>query len=67
MSFKTVWLGWRRKVHDILEVGGDAHPMAHVVNVFLVILIILNGIAFAAESFRADTGKLDGIVGRNEV
>jgi voltage-gated potassium channel len=50
MSFKTVWLGWRRKVHDILEVGGDAHPMAHVVNVFLVVLIILNGLAFATET-----------------
>ncbi len=50
MIFKTVWLGWRRKVHDILEVGGDAHPVAHVVNVFLVILIILNGVAFAAET-----------------
>lgn len=50
MSLKTVWLGWRRTVHDVLEVGGDAHPAAHIINVFLVILIILNGLAFAAET-----------------
>jgi hypothetical protein len=50
MSEPTVWRRWRRKVHDILEVGGDAHPAGYVVNGFIVILIILNAIAFAAET-----------------
>ena len=50
MSFKTVWRDWRVKVHDILEVGGDAHPAGRVVNIFLVTLIIANGVAFAAET-----------------
>jgi voltage-gated potassium channel len=50
MRGPTVWRHWRRKVHDILEVGGDAHPAAHVVTTFIVILIILNAIAFAAET-----------------
>jgi len=48
MSFKTAWRCWRLKVHDILEVGGDAHPVGRIVNVFLVSLIIANGIAFTA-------------------
>ncbi len=34
----------------MLEVGGEAHPVGRVVNIFLVILIILNGVAFAAET-----------------
>ena len=46
----TAWRRWRRKVHDILEVGGDAHPAAHAVTGFIVALIILNAIAFAAET-----------------
>lgn len=50
MSFKTVWRSWRVKVHDVLEVGGEAHPMGRVVNGFLVTLIIANGIAFTAET-----------------
>ena len=50
MSEPTVWRRWRRKVHDILEVGGDAHPAGYVVNGFIVILIILNAFAFAAET-----------------
>jgi voltage-gated potassium channel len=50
MSFKTAWRSWRLKVHDILEVGGDAHPVGRIVNVFLVSLIIANGIAFTAET-----------------
>jgi voltage-gated potassium channel len=50
MSEPTVGRRWRRKVHDILEVGGDAHPAGYVVNGFIVILIILNAIAFAAET-----------------
>lgn len=47
---KTDWRRWRRKVHDILEVGGDAHPAAYAFNAFIVTLIILNAIAFAAET-----------------
>jgi voltage-gated potassium channel len=50
MSFVTVWRSWRLKVHDILEVGGDAHPIGRVINGFLVALIIANGIAFTAET-----------------
>ena len=36
----------RREVHDILEVGGDAHPMGRVVNGFIITLIFLNAITF---------------------
>lgn len=50
MAQETVWRRWRRKVHDILEVGGDAHPAARAVTAFIVALIILNAIAFAAET-----------------
>lgn len=50
MAEPTVWRRWRRKVHDILEVGGDAHPAGQFVNAFIVILIILNAVAFAAET-----------------
>jgi voltage-gated potassium channel len=50
MSFASVWRSWRINVHDILEVGGEAHPIGRVVNIFLVILIIANGLAFAAET-----------------
>ena len=50
MAAETVWRTWRRKVHDILEVGGDAHPAAYVVNTFIVTLIVLNAVAFAAET-----------------
>ena len=49
MSFASVWRGWRAKVHDILEVG-DGNPIGRVVNVFLIVLIIANGLAFAAET-----------------
>src|SRR5215471_10119941 len=40
----------RREVHDVLEVGGDAHPMGRVVNGFIITLIFLNAIAFAADT-----------------
>lgn len=50
MSFAATWRSWRLKVHDTLEVGGEAQPMGRVVNVFLVILIVANGVAFAAET-----------------
>jgi voltage-gated potassium channel len=50
MTVTSVWRGWRREVHDILEVGGDAHPAGRVVNVFIVVPIFLNAIAFAAET-----------------
>jgi hypothetical protein len=50
MSLKTAWRRWRLKVHDVLEVGGEAHPVGRVVNIFLVILIIANGLAFTAET-----------------
>jgi len=49
MSFQSVWRGWRAKVHDILEVG-DGNPVGRVVNVFLIVLIVANGLAFAAET-----------------
>lgn len=49
----TAWRSWRRKIHDILEVGGDAHPAGRVVNAFIVTLIFLNAIAFAAETVQS--------------
>ena len=52
MSFESVWRSWRVKVQNILEVGGEAHPIGRAVNNFLVILTIANGLAFAAETFR---------------
>jgi voltage-gated potassium channel len=53
MAQPTVWRRWRRKVHDILEVGGDAHPAGYVVNGFIITLIVLNALAFAAETVNA--------------
>ncbi len=50
MADETLWRGWRRQVHDILEVGGDAHPAGRAVNAFIITLIFLNAIAFAAET-----------------
>jgi voltage-gated potassium channel len=50
MAAESVWRTWRRQVHDVLEVGGDAHPAGRVVNSFIVVLIVLNAIAFAAET-----------------
>jgi voltage-gated potassium channel len=50
MADESVWREWRREVHDILEVGGDANPAGRVVNAFIVVLIFLNAIAFAAET-----------------
>ena len=41
------------KVHDILEVGGVAHPGSRVVNVFIITLIIANALAFAAETVKS--------------
>jgi voltage-gated potassium channel len=53
MAAKIVWRQWRRQVHDILEVGGDAHPVGRFVNAVIVVLIILNAVAFAAETVPA--------------
>jgi voltage-gated potassium channel len=50
MAEETLWRRWRRQVHDILEVGGDAHPAGRAVNAFIITLIFLNAIAFAAET-----------------
>src|SRR5512134_2312481 len=50
MADETLWRHWRRQVHDILEVGGDAHPAGRAVNAFIITLIFLNAIAFAAET-----------------
>jgi voltage-gated potassium channel len=50
MTGQTGWRRWRREVHDVLEVGGDAHPAGRVVNAFIILLIFLNAIAFAAET-----------------
>ena len=52
MPATTAWRRWRREVHDILEVGGDAHPAGRVVNAFIILLIFLNAIAFAAETVK---------------
>ena len=53
MTAKTAWRRWRREVHELLEVGGDAHPAGHLVNAFIIALIILNAIAFAADTVPA--------------
>jgi len=50
MAAESLWRKWRRETHDILEVGGDAHPAGRVVNAFIITLIVLNAIAFAAET-----------------
>ena len=50
MSFTTDWRGWRAKVHDILGGRCDGDPTGRSVNVFLIVLIIANGLAFAAET-----------------
>jgi voltage-gated potassium channel len=50
MSAQSVWRDWRRDVHNILEVGGEAHPAGYFVNSFIITLIVLNAIAFAAET-----------------
>jgi voltage-gated potassium channel len=50
MAAESLWRCWRRQVHDILEVGGDAHPAGRIVNAVIVVLIFLNAIAFAAET-----------------
>ena len=50
MRASHAWRRWRRKVHDILEVGGEAHPAGRFVNGFIVTLIVVNAIAFAAET-----------------
>lgn len=59
MTKTTAWRSWRRKIHDILEVGGDAHPAGRVVNAFIVTLIFLNAIAFAAETVQSLSAKYD--------
>jgi voltage-gated potassium channel len=50
MSAETAWRRWRRDVHDILEVGGGAHPAGRIVNALIILLIVLNAVAFAAET-----------------
>ena len=50
MAAESTWRRWRREVHDILEVGGDAHPAGRFINAFIVVLIFLNAIAFAVET-----------------
>ena len=50
MSAQSVWRDWRRDVHNILEVGGEAHPASYYVNAFIIMLIVVNAIAFAAET-----------------
>jgi hypothetical protein len=49
MRATTAYRRLRREVHDVLEVGGDAHPMGRV-NGFIIVLIFLNAIAFAADT-----------------
>ncbi len=50
MTATTAWQRWRREAHDVLEVGGVAHPVGRVVNAFIILLIVLNAVAFAAET-----------------
>ena len=53
----TAYRRLRREVHDVLEVGGDAHPMGRVVNGFIIVLIFLNAIAFAADTVAELAGR----------
>lgn len=46
----SLWKRWRLQVHDILEVGGAAHPAGQFVNAFIITLILANAVAFAAET-----------------
>jgi voltage-gated potassium channel len=52
----TAYRRLRREVHDVLEVGGDAHPMGRV-NGFIIVLIFLNAIAFAADTVAELAGR----------
>ena len=57
MRATTAYRRLRREVHDVLEVGGDAHPMGRVVNGFIIVLIFLNAIAFAADTVPELAGR----------
>jgi len=57
MRATTAYRRFRREVHDVLEVAGDAHPMGRVVNGFIIILIFLNAIAFAADTVPELAGR----------
>jgi len=57
MRATTAYRRLRREVHDVLEVAGDAHPMGRVVNGFIIILIFLNAIAFAADTVPELAGR----------
>jgi len=50
MAAQSDWRRWRQQVHDVLEVGGDVPPATRFINAFLIVLIFLNAIAFAAET-----------------
>jgi hypothetical protein len=56
MRATTAYRRLRREVHDVLEVGGDAHPMGRV-NGFIIVLIFLNAIAFAADTVAELAGR----------
>jgi len=57
MAAETIWRRWRREVHDILEVGSDAHPAGRIVNAFIIGLIFVNA-APAPESKRDEPEML---------
>jgi voltage-gated potassium channel len=57
MRATTAYRRLRREVHDVLEVAGDAHPMGRVVNGFIIVLIFLNAIAFAADTVPELAGR----------
>ena len=57
MRATTAYRRLRREVHDVLEVGGDVHPMGRVVNGFIIVLIFLNAIAFAADTVPELAGR----------
>ena len=50
MTATTAWQGWRREAHDLLEVGGAAHPAGRAINAFIILVVVLNAVAFAAET-----------------
>ena len=50
MSFADIWRRLRAKTNDILEGGGEEDFASRAVSAFLVLLILANGAAFAAET-----------------
>jgi hypothetical protein len=60
MRATTAYRRLRREVHDVLEVGGDVHPMGRVINGFIIVLIFLNAIALPQIRFPSSPRGIAG-------